>query len=151
MSWAAGDVGDDNAAPTKPTEVLLQTVEVGEHTAQFYIGYGPDVAVLGFSVPNQAAQKRYFPLYGSTYAGIPPVTLEVFVSQTENEMWVNSSWSGYEVLAYHRLGTEQCITRFGEIESFEEPVPQAISGESKDFPPMDPAQVSKVATIEYGE
>ncbi|MEZ5581553.1 MAG: hypothetical protein R3F37_01070 [Candidatus Competibacteraceae bacterium] len=70
-----------------------------------------------------------------TSAAWKPGKLEVFVSEAENEMWVSSSWSGYEVLAYRQLGTDKCITRFGEIEAFEEPVPQAISGESEDWTP----------------
>ena len=149
IAFGCGGCTDENAAPRESVEILLQAVEVGEHTAQFYVGFGPDTAVLGFSVPNEAAQDRYFPFYGSTYAGIPPVTLEIFVSHAENEMWINSSWSGYEVLAYHRFGTDRCITSYGEIGSFEESMPQYIGGESKDFPPMDNTQISKVATIEY--
>jgi hypothetical protein len=118
---------------------------------QFYIHFGVDSAVLGFSVENDSGQQRYFPMFGSTYRDIPPVTLNIFVSDSQNEMWVFSSWSGYETLAYHRMGTDRSMTQYGEIGSFAKPTPEMLGGTgTKLFPKMDIEKLSKIATLKYG-
>ncbi|MDG4551054.1 MAG: hypothetical protein P9F19_17135 [Candidatus Contendobacter sp.] len=138
------------AANEQPS-VLLESVRIGNRSVQFYIDLGVDSAVLGFSVENDAGQRRYFPLFGSTYRGIPSVALDVFVSNSQEEMWVLSSWPGYEILAYHRMDTDQCITRYGEINSFDKPMPKILGGGTgvKLFPEMDVKKLSKVATFKY--
>lgn len=120
--------GGATAANEKPA-VVLQSVQIGTRSVRFYVDFGTDSAVLGFSVENDSGQQRYFLMYGSTYRGLPPVVLDVFVSHCQEEMWVRSSWSGYEVLAYHRMGTNRCITRYGEITSFDKPTPASLGEE----------------------
>lgn len=134
----------------KPS-IVLESVRVGNRSIQFYINFGVDSAVLGFSVENDAGQQRYFPMFGSTYRGIPSVTLDVFVSNSQDEMWVLSSWPGYEILAYHRMGTDRCMTRYGEISSFDKPTPEILGGGTgiKSFPAMDMNKLSKVGTLTY--
>lgn len=96
-------------------KAVLGEVRVGRESAEFYIVYGFDSAILGFSVSAGAGPARYFPIYASTNRGIPSVVLDVFTSKSEEEMWVRSSWPGNEILAYHRVGAETAITQWGEI------------------------------------
>lgn len=136
-------------AASKDPDIILESVQVGTRLAQFYVDLGSDSAVLGFSVENDAGQQRYFPMYGSTYRGIPSVTLEVFASASQEEMWVYSSWQGYELLAYHRMGTDQSMTQYGEITSFDQPTPESFGGGTGRFPEMNTEEVYKVANIKY--
>jgi hypothetical protein len=131
--------------------VVLDAVQMGTHTAQFYIDYSVDSAILGFSVEQDSGQARYCPMYGSTYRGLPSVTLDVLVSDAHNAMWVISSWPGYDILAYHRLDTDRCITPYGEMTLIEQPTPESLGGGTKDFPEMPIDHVTKVATITYDE
>ncbi len=129
--------------------VALDSVKIGQSTIQFYVEYSYDTAILGFSVPGKDGSPRYFPMYGSTYRGLPAVTLDVYVPETQDEMWVRSSWKGYEILAYHRLGTDRCMTEYGEITSIANPTPEGLGGERTLIPKMDTNTVSKVATITF--
>jgi len=133
----------------KKPDIVLGSVQIDTRSAQFYIDFGGDSAILGFSVENKSGQPLYFPMYGSTYLGLPSVTLDVFVSDSQEEIWVHSSWSGYEILAYHRMGTDRCMTRYGEITSFDKPIPESLGGGTRRFPEMDIEKVSKVATLKY--
>ncbi len=142
---ARADAPDGSREP----DVTLDLVQISNGAVQFYLAFGADSAVLGFWAMNDSGDRRYFPMYGSSYRGIPPVTLEVFVSDTEEEMWVHSSWSGYEELAYHRIGTDRLTTVYGEMSSFEEPLPESLVGRTRAFPTMDTQNVSKVATLHY--
>ena len=131
--------------------VPLDSIQITDKSIQFYVNFSYDTAVLGFSVPNEDGSPRYFPMYASTYRGLTAVTLEVFVSETLDHMWVLSSWSGYEVLAYHRINTDRCMTRYGEITSFGKPTTEMLGEGSSRFPEMDTEKVSKLATIKYGK
>ena len=142
-------VANDVSSAGMKQDLLLQSVQINSRLVRFYIDFGPDSAVLGFSVENSSGQQRYFPMYGSTYRGLPAVTIDVFVADSLEEMWVHSSWSGYETLAYHRMGTDRCITRYGEIASFDKPTPESLGGEAKRFPEMDTEKVSKVVALKY--
>lgn len=134
---------------TEKPDVVIDTVRIGMRSVQFYVDFGADSATLGFSIENDLGQRRYFPMYGSTYRGIPSVTLNVWVPEFEDEMWVQSSWSGYETLAYYRMGTDRCITQYGEISSFPKPMPESLNGGVMRFPDKNISKVSNVATIEY--
>jgi hypothetical protein len=140
--------GGASAANDKP-DVVLETLQIGAHRVRVYVDFGADSAVLGFSVEDDPGRQRYFPMYGSTYRGLPSVTLDVFVSDGQEEMWVHSDWFGYEILAYHRLGTDLCMTQYGEITSSDKPTPEIIGGGTKRFPPMDTEKLSKIATLKY--
>lgn len=144
----ATEVAKMTAANRTP-DIVLGSVQVGSRLVRFYIDFGTDSAVLGFSVESPAGQQRYFPMYGSTYRGIPAVTLDVFVSDSREEMWVYSSWPGYEILAYHVMDTDQCITQYGEIPSFDRATPERFGGGAGHFPEMDIEKVTKVATVEF--
>jgi hypothetical protein len=147
-SMFADRSGGASAANDKP-DVVLETLQIGAHCVRFYVNFGVDSAVLGFSVERDSGHQRYFPMYGSTYRGLPSVTLDVFVSDTQEVMWVHSDWFGYEILAYHRLGTDLCMTQYGEITSSDKPTPEIISGGTKGFPTMDTEKLSKIATLKY--
>ena len=94
--------------------VVLGKVQIGKESTELYIAYARDAAILGFSV-STGGPSRYFPMYTSTDRGIPSVVLEVFASKSEEEMWVRSSWSGGEILAYHRVGADNALTQFGNV------------------------------------
>ena len=133
-----------------PDLIMLDSLQTGANRIQFYIDYGPDSAVLGFVVKDQTGHPRYFPIYCSTYRGLPPVELKVLLSEAEEEMWVLSSWQGHEVLAYYRLGSDRCTTCYGENTASDTPTPQSFGGGgSKGFPDMDRAHVKSVLTIKY--
>lgn len=138
-------------AANKKPDVVLGSVQIGSRSVQFYIDFGIDSAVLGFSVESSSGQQRYFPIYGSTYRGLPTVTLDIFVSDSQEDMWVHSSWPGYEILAYYLMGTDRCTTLYGEIYSFDKPTPESLGGGARRFPEMDIKKVSKVATLKYDE
>jgi hypothetical protein len=140
--------GGASAANDKP-DVVLETLQVGAHCVRFYVDFGADSAVLGFSVEGDSGHQRYFPMYGSTYRGLPSVTLEVLVSDTQEVMWVQSDWFGYEILAYHRLATDLCMTQYGEITSSDKPTPDIIVGGTIRFPTMDTEKLSKTLTLKY--
>jgi hypothetical protein len=151
QAGCGSESGQSNGAPVtneKP-DVVLESVKIGTRSAQFYVDFGSDSAILGFSVENGSGQQQYFPIYGSTYRGLPSVMLDLFVSDSQEEMWVHSTWSGYEILAYYRMGTDRCMTRYGEITSFDKPTPESLGGGTSRFPEMDIEKVSKVATLKY--
>ena len=143
----SGKGSSAGVAVSKAPAVMLGSTQAGGHGVEFYIDYGNDSAVLGFALRDTGKPARYFPVYGSTHRGMPPVTLNVYLSDTEEEMWVQSSWPGYAVLAYYRFGDERCMTCYGEVLSCDVPTPQSIGGGSGRFPPMDPARVKKALTL----
>nr|WP_232379521.1 hypothetical protein [Polyangium fumosum] len=111
-------------------KATLGEVRIGEESVEFYTVHGFDFAILGFSVSTGAGPTRYFPIFASTNRGVPSVVLEVFTSKSEDEMWVRSSWSVNEILAYHQIGAETAITQWGEIKFLKEPMPDHLSGGS---------------------
>jgi hypothetical protein len=124
-------------------------VRVGKESAEFYIAYGFDSAILGFAVSTGAGPARYFPIWASTNRGIPSVVLEVFASKSEQEMWVRSSWPGNEILAYRRVGAEFAITQWGEMRFLNESMPDRLSGGSLPFPDLVMGNVVKKATFKH--
>ena len=124
-------------------------MRIGKESEQFYIAYGFDSAILGFSATTGAGSMRYFPIFASTKRGIPSVVLEVFASKSEQEMWVRSSWPDDEVLAYHRVGSETAVTQWGETTSFKDPMPDHLSGGSIPFPELIIGNVVKKATFKH--
>jgi len=139
------DVNHEN----RQSKVVLGQIQIGNEATEFYIAYGADEAILGFSVASGAGGPRYFPMYASTYRGIPSVVLDVFVSKAEDEMWVRSSWPTMEVLAYHHIGADTAITQFGKQAFLKEPVPPYLSGGPIPFPEMEPGNVIKKATYKH--
>ena len=144
-------VVNDNENVEEIQKVVLGSVQIGKHSTQFYIAYGEDSAILGFSVSNGSEQERYFPMYASTYRGIPSVVLDVFVSKSQEEMWVRSSWSGNEILAYHRVGADISITQYGEVTFLDKPMPEFLSGGGVPFPELIIESVSKKASFKHDE
>ena len=149
-----------NAPPATAQSLdTLKTVKIGEQSISLYVDYGTDSAVLGFSTrsdsvtPGDAIDTdssesvQYFPLYASTYRGLPAVVLDVFVSKAEDEMWIRSSWVGYETLAHYRLGSGSATTRYGNVAAINTPTPVVLSGSPIAFAKMDENAVTKVATI----
>jgi hypothetical protein len=139
-------VSADEAVERKPDKII-GSLRVGTNSLQFYIDFGKDRTVLGFSVNNDTDAPWYFPMYCSEIRGIPAVTLDIFESYSNDEIWVQSSWPGYPVLAYYNAGSDRCITRYGEHMYFGKPIPGSIGGKHGTFPEMDPEKVRKVSTI----
>ncbi|WP_054032065.1 hypothetical protein [Desulfatitalea tepidiphila] len=153
---ACGPEGNPNGnvEPVLEQPVLTPTtVAVGSQKIRFYVDYGSDSAVLGFFVENSVDQRRYFPIYASTYRGVPAVTLELFVeaphAHEDARMWVRSSWAGYEMLAFHKDGSDRCLTRFGEIRAQERPTPKTLGGETKAWPALEQSQAAKIAILTF--
>jgi hypothetical protein len=138
-------------AKGRAQKVVLGQVRIGDEETEFYIAYGPDEAILGFMVPDKTGGQRYFPMFASTYRGIPPVVLDIFASKAEDEMWVKSSWPGSEILAYRRTGADTAITQFGKVAALKEPMPSDLSGGGIPFPEMVMENVSKKATFTVKE
>jgi hypothetical protein len=130
--------------------VPLGEVRVGRETARFYVAYGVDAAILGFSVSAGAEPARYFPMFASTHRGIPPVVLEVFASKSDTEMWVRSSWPDNAILAYRRVGAETALTQWGETRFFTSPMPDRLSGGAVPFPDLIVGNVVRKATLDHG-
>ena len=163
LLFAACETTQDPIAKTPVSNaqslVTLKTLKIGEHSIDLYVDYGNDSAVLGFTTSNDlatsdnaadmddSAAAKYFPLYASTYRGLPPVVLEVFVSKKQDEMWIRSSWKGQETLAYYRLGSSSATTLYGNVAAINTPTPAFLSGSRIAFPEMDEEEVSKVATV----
>lgn len=124
---------------TKTPDMILDSVQLDAHTMKFYIDFVTDSAALSFSVADSTGNSRYFPMYCSTYRELPAVYLDVFVSDNQEDLWVYSSWPGYEILAYYKRGSDTCMTRYGENIFSTTPTPESISGGSKNFPEMDQA------------
>lgn len=128
--------------------VALGDVRVGNEVLSFYVAYGWDSAILGFSVSTGVGPVRYFPIYGSTDRGIPSGVLEVFASKEEDEVWVRSSWKDNEMLAYHRVGSDTTQSGWGELKFFDSPMPDSIGGGPLPFPAL-PATAVRKATYNY--
>ena len=126
----------------------LKSMQFEDKELSFQINCNSDVAVLGFSI-NDSGKLKHCPMYASTYRGLPPVELDVFVSLSKEELWVRSSWQGYEYLAYYKSGNGQCITSYGAIELSDVPIPNILSGSSVKMPSMDANKASKVLSIKY--
>jgi hypothetical protein len=129
--------------------VTLGEVRVGREVTALYIAYGIDSAVLGFSSSTEAGPIRYFPIFASTYRGIPPVALDVYASKSEEEMWIRSSWPDNEILAYHRIGAETAITQWGEMKPIKMAMPDHLSGGALPFPGLVMGSVVKKATFNH--
>ena len=125
--------------------VALDSMKLGDRTVGFYVNYSYDDAVLGFSLPDENGRQRYYPMYGSTYRGMPDVTLEVFASPDDQQMWVTSSWGGtYDVIGYYGEGDDR------SIEAFDKPTPESF-GNGTPFPDLDRATARKVLTVDFKE
>ncbi len=129
----------------------LGTLRVGERSVVFYIAYAPDAAVLGFAVEDKAGTKQYFPVYGSTYRGLPAGRFDVYLSQDETQMWLRSNWLGNETLAYHKLGTSTCLTGYGEVQAMKKKMPDHLSGGAVRVPTIDMARAKRVLTMTHAD
>jgi hypothetical protein len=134
---------------TNADTTTLGEVRVGKELARLYIAYAPDAAVLGLAISSDAGPTRYFPMFASTYRGVPAVVLEVFASKGEDELWIRSSWPDNELLAYHRIGSETAITQWGEMHSIKKPMPDFLSGGAPHFPALVRDNVVKKATFKH--
>jgi hypothetical protein len=127
----------------------LGSVQVDDVSVKFLIAYSGDSALLAFSVTKSGGRERYVPMFGSTYRGIPKVTLIVIVSKSKDQMWVQSSWPDNEILAYYGLGADTATTPFGRIGLLDTPFPEFLSGGPVGFPRFDPSDVQVLATFYY--
>jgi hypothetical protein len=142
-------ISNEAAKPEKTEVVVLGSSQLGKESIEFYVAYKFDAAVLGLSVtrPGAAEGAQYFPMYASTYRGIPPLMLDVFVAKSEQEMWVRSSLAGSETLAHRQAGADFVITPFGRMAASKVPMPDHLSGSSIPFPPMAAEGVVKKASF----
>jgi len=127
----------------------LGSVQVDDVAVKLLVAYGGDSAILEFSVAKSGSRERYVPLFASTYRGIPAVTLNVVVSKSRDQLWVQSSWPDSAVLAYYRLGADTANTPFGTLGLLDTPFPQVLSGGPEGFPQIDPGAVWTLATFYY--
>lgn len=128
-------------------ERVLGSVQVDAHAIKLLITYGGDAAVLAFSVTDGGGPEKYGPMFASTYRGMPSVSLDIFVSKAGDAVWIQSSWPGSEVLAYHRLGSNEAVTPFGKKDLLDTPFPSVLSGGPVAFPEFDPRDVAKRASF----
>jgi hypothetical protein len=128
--------------------VVVGSVAAGTSDLEFYVDHGRDSAILGFAV-LEPGTRFYCPMYASTYRGIPDVTLEIFTTDALEAVWVRSSWAGYEELAYHRLGSGECTTEFGDAPLSPVPSPSSGAGSSTSSPPLDDAVAIPLASLNY--
>lgn len=151
MICCAAVVGQPGPAQTvagnEVTEQVLGSVQVGENVVKLFIAYSGDAAVLDFSVTDGRRPEMFVPMFATTYRGMPPVVLDVYASRANDEIWVQSSWPGSEVLAYHRLGAATALTAYGEVTLLATAFPEFLSGGPVPFPEIDPAKVSRRATF----
>ena len=131
------------------TVLHLRSAQIDDVSIKFLIAYSGDSAILEFSVAKSGGRERYVPLFGSTYRGIPAVTLKVIVSKLKDEMWVQSSWPDSAVLAYYRLGADTATTPFGTMGLLDTPFPKFLSGGPEGFPQFDPSNVWTLVSFYY--
>lgn len=131
------------------TVLDLGSVQVDDVSVKFLIAYSDDSALLVFSVAKSGGREKYVPMFGSTYRGIPEITLNVIVSKFRDQLWVQSSWPDSEILAYYRLGADTATTTFGTRELLDTPFPKFLSGGPVGFPQFDPNGVRTLATFYY--
>ncbi len=137
-------------APTVPLGYApLGSASTDVGSVEFYIHSASDSAMLGFATMNEAGQLNYCPMYASTYRGMPAVTLSVYASVALDEIWVSSSWEGYEVLAHHELGSGRCTTAYGDDPLATHPMPAMLSGGSVAIKSFDPQETVLLTTLEY--
>jgi len=136
-------------APPEPDEILGTFVIVSD-TYSFYIDYGADSGVIGVMLERPEEPPVYFPFYCSTYRGIPDVRIDVWVNAAEDQIWVRSSWEGYEDLAFHRVGSDLCITSYGENGPILVPTPQSFgSGVGAKQPALPEFHVKNVLAVTH--
>jgi hypothetical protein len=127
----------------------LGSAQIDDVSVNLLIAYSGDSALLEFSVAKSGGRARYVPMFGSTYRGIPAVTLKVIVSKLKDQMWVQSSWPDSAVLAYYRLGADTATTPFGTMSLLDTPFPKVLSGGPAGFPQFDPSAVWTLASFYY--
>jgi hypothetical protein len=127
----------------------LGSVQIDGTSIKFLIAYGGDSAILEFSVAGSGGRERYVPLFGSTDRGVSAVTLNAVVSKSNDQLWVQSSWPGNEILAYYRLGADTATTPWGPMGLLDTPFPKHLSGGPVPFPPFDPGGVRSLATFHH--
>ncbi len=134
------------AMDTENIQQVLGAVQLDQVSVKILIAFSADAAILELALP-QAGGDGYIPLFTSTYRGMPPVNLDVYVSQAKDEIWVQSNWPDAPVLAYHHLGSPTAITPFGEMALMATAFPPSLSGGPVAFPAMNPKTVQKVASF----
>lgn len=135
---------DDNEVYT-----ALKQMKVGKHTVDVYLFEGYDVAYLGFAVKTQSAKPRYCAMYVSTYRGIPPVKLTVTAERNGSQLWISSDWPQTEMLAYYSLGSDKCITIYGEQTLADIANPREVNGDDRKPPLAEKNKTQVLATIHY--
>lgn len=86
---------------------------------------------------NNAGKQQFCPLYVSLDGEIPSVTLTISVIESQQEIWIESSWSGSETLGRYRIGTDSCTTIFGKKLLIDAAFPESFGGSKEPFPIMD--------------
>lgn len=125
----------------------LGAVQIGDHDVGILIAYTADSALLELNV----ADGKYIPLFASTYRGVPTVDIDIFASNSLDEIWIQSSWPDSKLLAYHRFGTPSAITTFGKLDLLDTAFPATLSGGPVPFPEVDPEMTLKMASFYHRE
>lgn len=136
-------------SPTTSPYAVLDVVEIGPSSLELYVHYTNDAAVLGFAIADAAGARRYCPMYGSNYRGIPSVTIDLYTTETEEEVWVQSSWQGYESLAFYQVGSGTCHTRYGDNPLVNSPTPGSLGSGSSTIPTLDPSNTHRLMSLTH--
>lgn len=128
-------------------ESRLGTLQIADTEVGLLIAYRPDAAILQLSIRGEGSSAQYLPLIVSTYRGIPPVDVDLYASDDDQEIWALSSLPGAKVLAHYRLGATTGLTAFGKTTLSDTAFPDFLSGGPLPFPVFDPQKVSKRATF----
>ena len=150
LAWLAGiapSLAEGQAVIEDKIVTDLGSAQVDDQSLKLLIAYNSDSAILELSIAKSGGPQRYIPMFGSTYRGIPAVTLNIIISQSKDQLWVQSSWPDQPTLAYYRLGADTAITPFGTQGLLDTPFPPFLTGEPLGFPKFDPSGVSTLATF----
>jgi hypothetical protein len=144
---------DKNSNRDQPNQYksykVFKPVSIAGKTIQIYVALDYDVAFIGMAIKSDDGEMLYCPLYGSTYEGIPAVVLTASVIESRQQLWLESSWEGSEVLGMINADKPTCTTRYGELAFEDKPIPASFGGSKVPFPSMEQEKISKVYSIQY--
>lgn len=130
-----------------------QVVVLADADVEIYTVFGRDSAVLGLAIVRKGDRRpEYYPLYGSTYRGLPDCKVTVFIPEDTKKVWIESSWVGYEMLGYYDMDKNVCITRYGVQIPCDGPMPDSLGdGPRPRIPDIGRGQSGKRVTVHLSD
>ena len=137
----------------EPNHVVLGKTVLNKTTLEVYASYDYDCAVLGITVLTPDSEPRYLPLYGSTYRGLPPLKVDLHVSDDRDGLWVFVTWDGQpeELLEYFPLDNDGSPKLAPPDSSFSEPIPSSFGSYSNASRDRDPGSSIVLSVKHDGE